>query len=81
MKINNFFETCNIFKTLDKIFYRNMTFRDEIYGNHLKKKVLNQIKAGEASFKPSAREKEKAIPTDSSKKIWRLKVGIEISYF
>lgn len=46
-----------------------MTFRDEIYGNHLKKKKgLNQIKAGEASSKPSAREKEKAIPTDSSKK-------------
>lgn len=38
MKINNFFETCNIFKTLDKIFYRNVTFKDEIYGNHLKKK-------------------------------------------
>lgn len=37
-----------------------MSFRGDIYGNHLKK-VLNQIEAGEASFKPSAREKEKKL--------------------
>lgn len=50
-----------------------MFFREDIYGNHLKK-VLNQIEAGEASSKPNAREKEKAIPTDSSKNylgVWK----------
>lgn len=68
MKIYNFFETFNIFNHLNKIFERNVSFREDIYGNHLKK-VLNQIEAGEASSKPSARGKETSIPTDSSKKV------------
>lgn len=71
MKIYNFFETCNIFNPLNKIFERNVSFREDIYGNHLKK-VLNQIEAGEAISKQSAREKEKVIPTDLSKK----KIGV-----
>lgn len=55
------------FNPLNKIFERNVSFWEDIYGNHLKN-VLNQIEAGEEISKPSAREKEKAIPTDSSKK-------------
>lgn len=71
MKIYNFFETCNIFNPLYKIFESNVSFREDIYGNHFKN-VFEQIKAGEAISKPSARKKEKAIPTDSSKK----KIGV-----
>lgn len=45
-----------------------MTFRDETYGNHLRKGIESN-QAGEAISKPSAREKDKPIPTDSSKKV------------